>query len=320
MARDTRLAGVTIIELLVVIAIIGILIALLLPAVQMARESSRRSTCTNNLRQICLATLQYSNHNAGRLPASWRTVRDEAGKPATQFLIRYYVTSFSWRATILPYIGEQALYDQLDFSTTPIADKNAAFVAQTLSVYQCPSTVESPRIVAPMNHENVPMGANDYVDIFMVGSTETDTYRTIGRELLSGAWYGKPQCKWSMLSGVEVWPDDIIESRNSVPLKWVSDGLSKTILCAEKAGFPDFYVNGKAIPGAAWAEGVWAAGDLGGYGRARVNYSNFPSIYSFHTAGAHVGMCDGAVTLLSEETDPSVIVAMCSRSGGETEQ
>jgi prepilin-type processing-associated H-X9-DG protein len=96
--------------------------------------------------------------------------------------------------------------------------------------------------------------------------------------------------------------------------------LSKTILCAEKAGYPNTYHNGQMILPSPWGEGVWAAGELGGFGRARVNLCNFPSIYSFHPSGAHVGMCDGAVKLLSDDTDPEIVVALCSRSGGEAGQ
>src|SRR4051812_34859423 len=111
MSGAKRNDGLTIVELLVVIAIIGVLIALILPAVQAVRETSRKTTCKNNLGQICLATLQYSTHNSGRLPASWSTVRDSSAKPAATAEYALHINSFSWRVSILPFVDEQSLYD-----------------------------------------------------------------------------------------------------------------------------------------------------------------------------------------------------------------
>ena len=321
MSRATRIAGMTIVELLAVVAIIGVLVALLLPAVQAVRESSRKTTCTNNLKQICLATLQYSNDNAGRLPASWRVVRDENGKPAANAYYHFYIRSFSWRATILPFVGEQALYDRLDFSTTPIADKNLPLVVQTLSLFQCPSTVDSPRTVFKQYPDpEVQMGANDYVHVFFVGQNETDSVITISAKQLPGAWYGRATFTRATIDPNFVSADQSVEARGGAPLNFVSDGMSKTILCAEKAGYPTTYHDGQVIQPTPWGEGVWAAGEMGGFGRARVDLCNFPSIYSFHPSCAHAGMCDGAVKLLSDDTDPEIVVALCSRSGGETGQ
>src|SRR4051812_25566754 len=118
--------GITLVETLVVVAIIGILLAVVFPAIQVARGSSRANACKNNLKQVCLAVLQHSTSNAGRLPASWLAVRDKDGKPVATAEYDFHRTSFSWRASILPLIGEQSLYDRLDLQSTPISDDNAA--------------------------------------------------------------------------------------------------------------------------------------------------------------------------------------------------
>src|SRR6187399_32765 len=99
MGNRRRLGGFTLVELLVVIAIIGVLVALLLPAVQAAREAARRMRCQNNLKQIGLATHNFHDIN-NELPRSFK------GE-----------TQLSWHVYILPYLEMQALYNNFDTTT-----------------------------------------------------------------------------------------------------------------------------------------------------------------------------------------------------------
>ncbi len=103
-----RSCGFTLVELLVVIAIIGILVALLLPAVQAAREAARRVSCQNNMKNIALAVLNYENHNKG-LPAAATTIPNSGEVFAS---IDEFETDQSWIVRILPEMEEQALYDR----------------------------------------------------------------------------------------------------------------------------------------------------------------------------------------------------------------
>jgi prepilin-type processing-associated H-X9-DG protein len=103
----------------------GILVALLLPAVQAAREAARRAACTNNLRQIYMAMEAYHVQN-GHYPPAF--VADKDGKPM-----------HSWRVLLLPYLGEQGLYNQYDMNQPWDSPHNMALVSLMPSVYCCPS-------------------------------------------------------------------------------------------------------------------------------------------------------------------------------------
>ncbi len=126
--RLRKVHGFTLVELLVVIAIIGILIALLLPAVQAAREAARRMQCTNNLKQIGLGMLNFeSTYRA--LPAGWIGETDVEGlAKETQAMI-----------LVLPFL-EQGMVDELiDYDYRPIHDINNTALRQQITVFQCPS-------------------------------------------------------------------------------------------------------------------------------------------------------------------------------------
>jgi prepilin-type N-terminal cleavage/methylation domain-containing protein/prepilin-type processing-associated H-X9-DG protein len=139
MARPTSIAvgprggfiasGFTLVELLVVVAIIGVLVALLLPAVQAARESSRRTSCANNLRQQGLALIGFESDRR-TLPVGCI----DCLEPPQRF--------HSWNSQILPWLEQAALRKQLDFAVPSYQAPNIDVAAQTLNVFTCPSTLE----------------------------------------------------------------------------------------------------------------------------------------------------------------------------------
>ena len=125
----------TLVELLVVIAIIGILIALLLPAVQAAREAARRAQCSNQLKQLGLAMLNYESAFKGFPPAAISWEHDEyAGRgPGSWY------DDHGWYSQIGPYIEQQAWYDTIDFKVAFSHTNNLEPRKAMIALYACPS-------------------------------------------------------------------------------------------------------------------------------------------------------------------------------------
>ena len=143
MGGEGNVRAFTLVELLVVIAIIGILIALLLPAVQAAREAARRMQCTNNLKQIGLAMHNYHDAYITALPKGAAAGRDA---------LESKMGSHNWTASLLPFMEQGALYDTIDFNSTTVSRDAAATSSHNLAVfkqvlvkgYACPSNGKNP--------------------------------------------------------------------------------------------------------------------------------------------------------------------------------
>ena len=142
--RDRSRAGFSLVELLVVIAIVGVLISLLLPAVQAARESARRVQCVNHLKQLALATLSYES-TYGRLPPSAILDSGEKtfkprGKPSIPYPVvdQQLGKQISWAVLLLPFIEQQNLFGEFDLSKT-VFEQELEPQARSVSTLSCPS-------------------------------------------------------------------------------------------------------------------------------------------------------------------------------------
>ena len=137
----------TLVELLVVIAIIGVLVALLLPAVQVARESARRMQCQNNLKQIGVALHNYEQTHKRFPPGLVQQQADPqfaAGATAANTIND--TESWAWGAFLLPYIEQQQLYDQAGIGRGDLLERHVPEASTPLKAYRCPSDGRAPKV------------------------------------------------------------------------------------------------------------------------------------------------------------------------------
>ncbi len=310
--------GFTLVELLVVIAIIGILIAMLLPAVQSAREAARRMSCTNNLKQIALAITNYEV--ALRTYPPSRIIFKPSGSSRT--------TVNGLLTLILPYVEQSNLAELYDYGKGFDHADNQRAVNMAIAVYQCPS-VPGDRIMPVYNRfakgAETPSGfttqATDYMHPRVIMDFDGESFG-------SGAL-----------------ADETIASGSARPKRPrdITDGLSNTVLMLESAGSPVNYIltrpndNPPAYFGwyGEWPDTVGifvvpytadgatpsfihpaAGGGTTARGSCIMNCNNNQSPYSFHSGGINVAMCDGSVHFLAESMNPETFWSLCCRNDG----
>lgn len=307
-SADCRALGFTLVELLVVIAIIGVLVALLLPAIQAARESNRRTTCQNHLRQIGMATANYESAFGNFPPGKkWSRPRND---PLT--------FDYSWSSILLDYLEEQTLHSRIDFSL-PLTDQvNLPATGQIVSVFLCPSTArieehrsEEGRLVNLGGQPGEGLACIDYLGIS--GPDKDKTNPTSGEE------YGRQR---GVLLGTKGLPDGkTLTEPPPVRAAHIVDGLSATLLIVECTGRgADVKKNGQVQS----LNGAWASGSNISHLNKGVNTDPPPDawederIFSDHPGGANTLACDGSVHFLVDGSDEQVIRAYCSRNGQES--
>lgn len=306
--------GFTLIELLVVIAIIGILVAMLLPAVQAAREAARRSQCANNLKQLGLAF-----HNFESTYKYWPLSRPE-GSAGPQN---------NWAPHILPYLEQQNLVAGYDLKQHWWVNPNRPLVQLHLEVLKCPSTPNEIRF-QDKPESTPPNKTGACGDYFAPAGVHPD----INNELPPG----QQVTANGDLLGVIAWGTPT-NQRNTIAK--VRDGTSNSIMLGEDAGREDVYrgrtfypVNYTGSPRVRARGGAWATTDnpyLIGQrlpwhssfgpipGPMAINNSNEwgHCFYSFHTSGANFCFADGSIRFLSQSTDLHTLAALVTRANGE---
>jgi prepilin-type N-terminal cleavage/methylation domain-containing protein len=313
--------GFTLVELLVVIAIIGILVALLLPAIQAARESARRTQCTNNLKNVGLA-IQNFHGTMGYMPNSRR--------------ICDYIT---WAAEIWPYIEAGNMAAQWDKTQTYYGQKDEMRTYQ-VPIYLCPSRRSEPQISIEGDNDsgsssegnNVPGACADYAA--NVGDTST-TSRDNPIEDATGPFVFSGALEVEDCGVVPGGPGSI-NRRNKLTFAQIEDGLSNTIFVGEKHIAEDGpqgswfgrnnNFNDNSIYNPDYMFSHCRVGGLGkplsssGDGREGGQASQSPN----KTFGSwHPGICqfvfgDGSVRQLQVDLGQIVLANLCNRSDGNT--
>lgn len=278
--------GFTLVELLVVIAIITILVGLLLPAVQAAREAARRVSCFNNLRQLALALHNYeSSHRS--FPMGCKGCRPPTFPPPADF--RYLRTS--WNTSLLFQLEQSAVFSAYDFNSPFFAAENREPASTVLSVFLCPSTATTRR----------------------TGPTSGDVNG-------NGQWNPGDDLAWTDYGGLYGVSFDVPQTRAEhegmmlydrvVRLRDVLDGTSNTAVIGECTGRDQ-------TQDSQWANG----NNLFDHRFNRPpNHSQDNELFSDHPGGVNMAFADGHAKFLSENIDLSVLQALLTRAGGEVFQ
>jgi len=322
LARRIGRSAFTLVELLVVIAIIAILVGLLLPAVQVARESARQSSCSNSLKQIGMAMHNYHDANKAfpsGILITGGTMMTEVASQGSFATWRFTGGQPAWGAMILPFIDQSDVFNKLVFSgtatptfsnpsasvaMTTLISSSSAVSAQPLAVYSCPSDV----LQKTSLFQN--MGPSNYVGNF--GVPPAGTWNGVG-----GQRYGNP---YPNTTGV-------LFHASKIATKDITDGTSKTFLAGEVSTRQRGWMSTPGGDMAGQTAGVWPAvpqqlkydelvvrpcdaghpinsqfsdtvissssggvGDCDGFG-------------SRHPGGANFVMCDGAVRFINENIE-----------------
>jgi prepilin-type N-terminal cleavage/methylation domain-containing protein len=309
MSRNPHQRGFTLVELLVVIAIIGVLVALLLPAVQSAREAARRMQCSNNLKQIMLAEHNFHDTYLVLPPGAVRpnataAVHDRFNIPRTG-------VNHGWGAFILPFIEQKPLYDRYRWDQDWKSTANAPVVLVHLNSFICPSTPTAKRFeVFTSGTFMVKASASDYAVFNGISAANLNSLGLID-------------------AGSNSNPEGVMKVNEILRMAEVVDGLSNTFWMVEDAGRPIRYRAGrKKVTGAQNDTSIYNdanEGILHGYditggttpGAYAMNVTNNNEMYGFHPNGVMVGFGDGSIRFLQESTATRIVAAQITRNGGE---
>lgn len=294
-----RRCGFTLVELLVVIAIIGILVGLLLPAVQSAREAARRMSCQNNLKQIGLALHNYHDTYKS-LPPAWADWNGVYSAPVQ-------VKSAHANVAILPFLEQTNLANQYDYRLAWDHPNNKSVLTLMPKVYACPSS--------PGAGEATPDGyqTSDYAYI----RSASDWFAHQGRE---HAMFEINKFRRFR---------DVVDGLTNTIMVYESAGRMRSYVHQKPTAAPAWW-NGayRAWTGnfnANWFYPAQFTLDANGgepsvtwfVGNEIINTHNWNAPYSFHPGGIQISLGDGSVSFLSESTDLEVLNGLTSINGGE---
>jgi len=302
--------GFTLIELLVVIAIIGVLVGLLLPAVQQAREAARRLTCVNNLKQTGLAI--HTSYDANRhLPPGYLSPGVSAIDSSTNETSKGY----AWGFFLLPYKEQVALFDSIDQSLESVGTTNEARAAEAnLGDSLCPTDTAPDSFTVNNGSRTVTLPTSNYVAVL----------------------------GWNNVTTQAGQGDGVFFRNSEIKFKDISDGLSTTICVGERKHIHDFFDQGPYAANSTWyaavpdvhrdagmammpmmkeGPGSLVLGHVGQSGMMSGKTPNHTN-HIVHFSSSHIGgvvflLCDGSTHFVRDTIEYSLFKALGTRAGGE---
>jgi prepilin-type N-terminal cleavage/methylation domain-containing protein len=299
MIQSLKRRGFTLVELLVVIGIIGLLLALLLPAIQSARAAARKTECANQLRQIALAAKVFANTKGG-LP-------------------------IGWRIEVLPYLEEKGFYDALP-RTSGKLDLFQLTAEADVPLYRCPANPERRSLLSDFFKQSIPNGGSDspVYDYYSINYVSTaNGGKVLGNPAIGGisdtAVEGKIIPLRRFKDGVS--KTILIREMSGGPYAYYMGTKQESVPNEVKEWWKADASNlvaakGDGSPVKNASEGPPTSNPYAWV--CAVNCNNISSLYSHHVAGVNVVMCDASTHFLAEDIDPRIVPALATRDGKET--
>ncbi len=313
-----RARAFTLIETLVVIVVIGILAALLVVAVQSARESARRVQCLNHLKQIGLA-LQNYHAAVGTFPPAYATGLNEDLQETGK--------NWGWAAMILGYLDQDSVYNSINFSYSLERPASQTSVHIRIGSFVCPSSDDPRPVVVKAWYTN---------EILTSALASSNYVASAGNRALGRSFFASDNSVFTRNSN----EDGAMYRNSNVSAPMVRDGLSNTFLCGERSrglsdvtwagtlsiGYGQVCTNSGTLTRECVSANVLVLGhtgpENGGGFPIWVDAPNYRSsgadaFWSTHPGGCNFLMCDGSVRFVKDSINPKTYSYLATRSHGE---
>lgn len=307
--------GITLVELLVVIAVIGMLVALLLPAVQMAREAARRTQCLGNLKQLGLALHNFEGAHRFIPPAKVSGGTPEANQIRSR-LGMAAGTEHAWPVFLLSFVEQDNARQRYSFQYNWNAPENKTARDTPLSLLLCASSPNGDALHPPYVESGVQVtgGRIDYTVVSDIhGSLRVQGL--IDNLTPASSYFGA------------------IRTNQIIGLQAITDGTSNTLFVVEDAARPHWYRAQRRLhsdklsdrrPGGLWThpdnnirmDGYDATGTTQ-FGPCGMNCTNSDEMYAFHPGGMNLVLCDGGTRFISDTIGIRVLARLITCAGGE---